>query len=257
VGGEGVTEYFRVKNWEKFQHYKHRRPPWIKLHEALLDDYDFTRLDDTEKAHLMMIWLIAGNMDNKIPLDIEWLRRKIGATCEINADKLLADGWIELLPETKLSVATHKHSASTMLARCKQSAMPETETETETETERERNFCPETKTDSSRGLKIFEPSILDFPCDGKEKTWSLTESQVSEWSGLFPSLNIINQSRLALAWVTASPERRKTSKGMPRFLVGWFTRSQNNGHANGNGKPTECFRDKGVHKAEEEEDLPF
>jgi len=26
----------RVKNWGKFQHYKDRNPPWIKLHRGLL-----------------------------------------------------------------------------------------------------------------------------------------------------------------------------------------------------------------------------
>ena len=28
------------KNWSQFQHYKGRRPPWIKLHRALLDEDD-------------------------------------------------------------------------------------------------------------------------------------------------------------------------------------------------------------------------
>jgi hypothetical protein len=29
------------KNWKSFQHYKDRAPAWIKLHKALLDDYNF------------------------------------------------------------------------------------------------------------------------------------------------------------------------------------------------------------------------
>ena len=29
----------RIKNWAEFQHYRTRRPPWIKLHRGLLDDY--------------------------------------------------------------------------------------------------------------------------------------------------------------------------------------------------------------------------
>ena len=37
--GEGMI--LRILNWEKFQHYKVRRPPWIKLHHSLLDDYAF------------------------------------------------------------------------------------------------------------------------------------------------------------------------------------------------------------------------
>ena len=51
--------YLRVKNWEKFQHYKDRTPPWIKLYRDLLNDYEFSCLQDASKAHLMLIWLLA------------------------------------------------------------------------------------------------------------------------------------------------------------------------------------------------------
>jgi hypothetical protein len=36
----------RVKNWAEFQHYRHRRPPWIKLHHGLLDDFAWHRLPE-------------------------------------------------------------------------------------------------------------------------------------------------------------------------------------------------------------------
>ena len=36
----------RVKNWSAFQHYRHRRPPWIKLHRGLLDDFAWHRLPE-------------------------------------------------------------------------------------------------------------------------------------------------------------------------------------------------------------------
>jgi DNA-binding NarL/FixJ family response regulator len=32
---------YSVKNFERFQHYKDRSPPWIKLYNELLDDYEF------------------------------------------------------------------------------------------------------------------------------------------------------------------------------------------------------------------------
>jgi len=33
-------QFLAVKNFERFQHYKDRNPPWIKLHAAVLDDYE-------------------------------------------------------------------------------------------------------------------------------------------------------------------------------------------------------------------------
>jgi hypothetical protein len=47
------------KNWDNFQHYKHRSPPWIKLHKNLLDDMAFQRLPIASKALAPMLWLLA------------------------------------------------------------------------------------------------------------------------------------------------------------------------------------------------------
>ena len=47
------------KNWDAFQHYKHRSPPWIKLHRNLLDDMQYQRLPVASKALAPMLWLLA------------------------------------------------------------------------------------------------------------------------------------------------------------------------------------------------------
>lgn len=52
------------KNWEKFQHYKHRSPPWIKLHRDILDDYDWWCLPIASRALAPMLWLLASNEDD-------------------------------------------------------------------------------------------------------------------------------------------------------------------------------------------------
>jgi uncharacterized protein YdaU (DUF1376 family) len=76
------------------------------------------------------------------------------------------------------------------------------------------------------------PTVLEFPTVGSGgSVWSLTQSQESEWGELYPALSILDESRKALAWVSADPVRRKTAKGMPRFLVGWFNRANDRGGA--------------------------
>lgn len=72
-----------------------------------------------------------------------------------------------------------------------------------------------------------EPPVLEFPTDGDPKTWALTQSQVDEWAGLYPGLDILTESRKAMAWVKAN--RRKTARGMKRFLVGWLNRANDSG----------------------------
>ncbi len=71
------------------------------------------------------------------------------------------------------------------------------------------------------------PPVMDFPCVGEKPNWELAESQRADWAALFPDLDILAECRAAKAWLAANSERRKTANGMRRFLVGWFTRTQN------------------------------
>jgi len=104
---------FRVKNYEAFQHYKDRAPPWIKLYNELLDDYEFGQLPDASKMHLVAIWLLASRSENKIPYDAAWVSKRINATEPVNLGLLVEMGFI-LLNQPLPSV---EHVASKPLAK--------------------------------------------------------------------------------------------------------------------------------------------
>ena len=87
---------FSIKNFEKFQHYKDRSPPWIKLYNALLEDYDFGALPDASKAHLIAIWLLASRSGNKIPYDPKWVAGHINATEAVDLELFIEAGFIKL-----------------------------------------------------------------------------------------------------------------------------------------------------------------
>lgn len=112
----------RVRNFEKFQHYKHRSPPWIKLHRGVLHDYAFTRLQDASKAHAILLWLLASTCDNEIPDDAEWIARQIHSTSEVNVEELLSAGFLERYDARK-----RKRDASKTPAKRKQNADSEGE----------------------------------------------------------------------------------------------------------------------------------
>jgi len=57
----------QIKNWKKFQHFKDRKPPWVKLYRDLLDDIDWFELDPKAAKVLVMLWLIASEDDGNIP----------------------------------------------------------------------------------------------------------------------------------------------------------------------------------------------
>ena len=126
-----------VKNWDEFQHYKDRNPPWIKLHNTLLEDYDFECLQDASKGHLLCIWMLASRTSNKIPYDSEWVSRKIGASDPVDLEGLIAAGFL-ILNQPLQEV---EHDASTVIADSKQSAIPE-ERRGEGEGETEQPLSP-------------------------------------------------------------------------------------------------------------------
>jgi hypothetical protein len=116
---------FSVKNFEKFQHYKDRAPPWIKLYNELLDDYEFGKLPDASKMHLIAIWLLASRSSNKIPYDSSWVARRINANTKVDLTLLACYGFIVVDQE----VQGLEHVASEMLADSKQDACLEGEGE--------------------------------------------------------------------------------------------------------------------------------
>ena len=88
-------EYLAVHRWGRFQHYSKRNPPWIKLHVALLHEYDFHVLSDSAKAQLMLIWLLAAQTDNKIPYDTAWISHSIHVPEDrLDLEILLQSGWL-------------------------------------------------------------------------------------------------------------------------------------------------------------------
>lgn len=89
-------KYLRVKKWDEHQHYTDRDPPWIKVYNRLLDDYEFLAMDETSQAHLVKLWLLASRTENKIPNDIAFITAKIGAKTPVKIDVLIASGWLEL-----------------------------------------------------------------------------------------------------------------------------------------------------------------
>ncbi len=88
---------FIIRNLEKFQHYKHRRPPWIKWHREVLDNAEIMGLPDAALAIVPCLLLIASERDEPgcIPFDADWLswrfRRRVKHS---TLEKLLIAGFI-------------------------------------------------------------------------------------------------------------------------------------------------------------------
>jgi len=88
------TEYLNIRDFDRLQHYKDRPLRWVKLYLDLLDDFDFQRLPDDAKFHVVGLMLLAARMGNRLPNDSAFLSRQIGANTPINVDLLLRSGFV-------------------------------------------------------------------------------------------------------------------------------------------------------------------
>jgi hypothetical protein len=96
----------------------------------------------------------------------------------------------------------------------------------------------EGKGECSEALTRSEPEALAFPTVGTDGgTWHLRAAQVVEWSVAYPNLDVLAECRRALSWVNANPGRRKTVRGMPKFLNGWLSRAVDSGRVSQSSNP--------------------
>ena len=105
----------QVKGWSEFQHYKHRSPPWIKLHKSLLDNYDFQCLQLASRALAPMFWLLASeSADGGFDADMRALAFRLRTD-----ESTVKNSLIELIEKGFFI------DASGALAECKQDALTE------------------------------------------------------------------------------------------------------------------------------------
>lgn len=116
--------YIRVRGWDKYQHYKDRNPPWIKLHQELLTSLTWTLADDASRVLMVAIMLLASRTENKVPANPDYLKRVAYLHQAPDLSQLVHLEFIEIIDDSGQVVT----DASKALA----SARPETEEETET-----------------------------------------------------------------------------------------------------------------------------
>lgn len=123
-----MAEWIEVKNFTKFQHYRERRPPWIKLHGSVFDNYEFTELADATKLLLIGLWVLASRTDNRIPNKPKWIRGCLHLTERLNLAPLVEAGFITLhSDDASTAHAARKHLPMIEKRESREETQPHTE----------------------------------------------------------------------------------------------------------------------------------
>ena len=173
----------KPKNWDIFQHYKDRCPPWIKLHRDLLNNRDYICLPLASKALAPLLWLLASeSKDGVFDASTEELVFRLRMT-----ESEVIDGVKPLIDKGFFVIA------SGVLAERKQVAIPEREREGETETEKE------TKREKKATAVANPPTVTaqvwsDWLQIRKSKKLPMTETAWSQIQNEFRKSNLSDQA---------------------------------------------------------------
>lgn len=92
--GVMAERFLAVKGFDRFQHYRDRNPPWIKLHGTLLTDLAFLELPEAAQAQLVKLWVLASQLGHPLPNNPKLLAGKIGTTGKFHLASIIAAGFL-------------------------------------------------------------------------------------------------------------------------------------------------------------------
>ncbi len=132
-----MMRYIHITKWLEHQHYKDRRPKWIKLYLDMIEEFDadgmpkpFYHLPDSAKLSYLLLVCLRANYNKHIPFpNVGWLKWRLG-TDTVNLQPLID---AELI-----SISTEPYQCDTGLIQdYTESLPPETKTKGEKEREQE------------------------------------------------------------------------------------------------------------------------
>lgn len=94
---------------------------------------------------------------------------------------------------------------------------------------------------SERLRQSSENAVFSLPLNDKSEYY-ITQAMVDEWAELYPAVDVMQDLRAMKGWLNANPSKRKTRRGITKFVNGWLSRTQNQG---GNCKQTQGERENG------------
>lgn len=86
---------------------------------------------------------------------------------------------------------------------------------------KENIYCSEPKVDS-------EPEVAFLPLND-DSEFGIKQSVFEEWQKLYPAVDVMQELNKMRGWCLANPSKRKTKKGIMRFINNWLSKEQDKG----------------------------
>jgi hypothetical protein len=181
-------------------------------------------LGECEAAGLVTVYQVAGKPYLEIPKFWQRTRAKVSKCPQPPGGGMAAGGRV---PDT---CPTHDRHMPDI---CQHDSEAETEAEAE---DPPSEGCPEPGEPAAGPSPA--PPVMTLPCvGGGPKEWPLTAEKAREWQEAYPGVDVLAEVRRAKQWLADNPRRRKTYRGMARFVGNWLAGSQDRGLPAGGKRP--------------------
>jgi hypothetical protein len=186
----------KIKNWQDFQHYKDRAPPWIKLHNTLLTSEVWVMGNDATRALVVASMLLASRNnanDGTFNGDPEYVKRFAYLNSTPDFKPLIQYGFIEVLQD-----------ASNMLATCN--------------TEERRG---ETETDKPKAAFSFKTELLNIGVAAELVADWLAVRKTKKATNTKTALDKFNREVAKSGWTHEQAIRHCVERNWQGFEADW------------------------------------
>jgi len=123
--------WIEIPNWDRFQHYRDRNPPWVKIYTQLQHDETWLSLTGHQRGVLVSLWLEYASSNRQLRANTASLTRRTGLRVSSAQLKALNDaGFIRLVASKPLAtrVRTRETEAEKEKSRSREARYEELET---------------------------------------------------------------------------------------------------------------------------------
>ena len=99
------------------------------------------------------------------------------------------------------------------------------QSESKSESKSNADICSEQKA-------AAEPPVIALPLNTGEE-YSVTQEEVAGWMELYPAVDVMQCLRNMKGWLMSNPAKRKTARGITRFITTWLQKEQDRGGTQG------------------------
>lgn len=82
---------------------------------------------------------------------------------------------------------------------------------------------------SGISLPLVDKSVYDVP-----------QEKITLWRETYPAVDVVQELRRMIAWLDSNPTKRKTRRGIERFINNWLARTQDSGGSKGQNEVSEA-----------------